>query len=104
MPMINLKKETLEILAQNNRYPLEVEFVTDGNSYISFDEFLRLADFEYSKNWGGNKIPLKLQVVGKDFWLERHEYDGMEWWEYKTMPKITPDMKNKPFFMGNGDE
>lgn len=27
-----------------------------------------------------------LIVVGKDFWLERHEYDGSEWWEFKSIP------------------
>ena len=25
-------------------------------------------------------------VVGNNWWLERHEYDGSEWWEYKQFP------------------
>lgn len=28
-------------------------------------------------------------------WLERHEYDGSEWWEYKTMP--TEPFETKDF-------
>ena len=30
---------------------------------------------------------MDLLIVGKDFWLERVEYDGSEWWEFKTMPR-----------------
>jgi hypothetical protein len=26
-------------------------------------------------------------VIGSDWWLERHEYDGSEWWEFKSLPK-----------------
>jgi hypothetical protein len=29
-----------------------------------------------------------LEIVGDDWWLERHEYDGAEWWEYKTKPSM----------------
>ncbi len=29
-------------------------------------------------------------------WLERHEYDGSEWWEYKTCPDIPEYLQNKP--------
>lgn len=34
----------------------------------------------------GVEIDMGLIVVGKDFWLERHEYDGSEWWEFKSIP------------------
>ena len=29
---------------------------------------------------------MDLLIVGDDWWLERHEYDGAEWWEFKTLP------------------
>ena len=29
---------------------------------------------------------MSLVVVGKDFWLERNNYDGSEWWEFKQVP------------------
>jgi hypothetical protein len=38
---------------------------------------------------------LKIIVVGKDWWLERHEYDGSEWWEFKTMPDKNKYLKSK---------
>ena len=28
-----------------------------------------------------------LVVVGDNWWIERHEYDGNEWWEYKEKAK-----------------
>jgi hypothetical protein len=67
-----------------------VLFVTDEKGYISFEEFLEESDFEYNNNHYLHKINLKLKIVGKDFWLERSEYDGLEWWEFKTLP-IKPE-------------
>lgn len=34
-------------------------------------------------------------VVGKDFWLERGEYDGSEWWSFKTTPQCESDKFTK---------
>jgi hypothetical protein len=52
----------------------------------SWEDFCSKANFRYDAGFGGNEIPMDLIVVGKDFWLERHEYDGSEWWEFKAMP------------------
>jgi hypothetical protein len=84
--MTDLKKETLDVLESHNKSAEDVFFVTDGKGYISFEEFLELANFRYDCGFGLNIINLQLKVVGGDFWLERHEYDGSEWWEYKTLP------------------
>ncbi len=35
--------------------------------------------------YGGEEVATDLLVVGEDWWLERHSYDGAEWFEYKTM-------------------
>lgn len=48
--------------------------------------FCSKADFTYHDGFGGVEIDMGLIVVGKDFWLERHEYDGSEWWEFKSIP------------------
>lgn len=97
--MINFLEETLDILELNNRSKYDVQFVTDGQSYMSFEDFEELANFEYYDGYGGNEIKLNLKVVGYDFWLERHEYDGSEWWEFKQQPKkpgtYNPELKLK---------
>lgn len=42
---------------------------------------------EYYGGYGRTEVALDLMVVGNNWWLERAEYDGMEWWEFKQMPK-----------------
>ena len=87
--LINLKDETLEILNKHGKTWDDVEWVGSVNWNLTVDknQFLILADREYNNGYGGNEVSLGLVVVGKDFWLERHEYDGSEWWEFKQIPK-----------------
>lgn len=101
--MDNLLKETIEILNKNGRVEEDVLWVGRGFYVVSYpwrtnkltkntwDYFKKHADFLYDNGFGGEEIPLDLIVVGKDFWLERHSYDGSEWWEFKTIP-VEPDM------------
>ena len=84
--MPNLKKETLDFLLEHGKTERDILFVSDGEQYINADDFLKLADFNYNNGFGGNEISLALKVVGWDWWIERHEYDGSEWWEFKTIP------------------
>lgn len=93
---INLLKETIECLNENGKQTSDVLWV-GRNYYIyktdesfcyksTWDDFCLKANFEYDNGYGGAEIPMDLVIVGKDFWLERGEYDGSEWWEFKTMP------------------
>lgn len=96
--MINFLKETIEKLNENGKSESDVLWVGRGIYYgfynqtneeykSTWEDFKTKADFDYDDGYGGNVIAMDLIVVGKDFWLERHEYDGSEWWEFKTMPK-----------------
>lgn len=92
--MINLLQETIEILKENGKTETDVLWVGRGFETLNmkeykttWEDFKAKADFNYDDGFGGNEIPMDLIIVGKDFWLERHEYDGSEWWEFKTMPK-----------------
>lgn len=94
--MINLLEETLKILSENNKQPADIQWV--GRTYFDYDnkeqvvykctwdDFCKKANCYYDNGYGRENVPLDLVIVGMDFWLERHEYDGSEWWEYKTMP------------------
>lgn len=85
--MINFLQETKDILKKHNKTFDDVIFVTDcfQGLRISPKEFIRRAEnIIYNNGYGLEEII----VVGKDFWLERHEYDGSEWWEYKSIPNI----------------
>ena len=94
--MVNLLHETLEIMKQNDCNPeYDVLWVgsKDGKYGMSWNEFKKIADFNYSNSYGSIEIPIDLVVVFLDGgWLERHEYDGSEWWEYK----ITPQQQQEP--------
>ena len=88
--MANLLKETKEILEQNDKTFDDVIFVGDRATHtkMTVKEFLEHANVEYKNGYGIEEINTDLIIVGKDFWLERHEYDGSEWWEYKSMPNV----------------
>lgn len=84
---MNLLEETKEIL-ENNNYTLDdIEWVGTSLHYIDKEEFIKLADIDYDNGYGSQKVADNLILVGKNFWLERHEYDGSEWWELKKLPK-----------------
>lgn len=70
--------------------------------WFSFDDFTEIASIEYSSGYGGQEIAKDLVIAGKDFWLERVEYDGSEWWEFKTTPE-KPNKYCKPITVKNND-
>lgn len=86
--MVNLLEETLGFLAKNKLTKDDVCWIGDGNGYCDWDYFAANANFKYDGGFGAEFINRDLVVVGKDWWLERHEYDGSEWWEYKKLPEI----------------
>jgi hypothetical protein len=92
----NLLEETIKLMAEHGKAPTDVRFVV-GNPGCHYrisvvgvgtwEDFAALADIKYDNGFGGAEIDEALQVVGDDWWLERHEYDGSEWWEFKTLPR-----------------
>lgn len=83
---VNLLQETIHELEAHGKTLDDVQVICGNKFQITKEEFLRLADIEYDNGFGGAEIAGDLTLVGEDFWLERREYDGSEWWEYKTMP------------------
>jgi len=87
--MVNLLIETVGFLEDHDKTPKDVLWVSDGENWQSWDEFAAVADIEYYDGFGCAEIKDDLVVIGSNWWLERHEYDGAEWWEFKTIPNIT---------------
>ena len=94
---MNLLNETKKKLEKNNKDWKDVKWVGCYDFQIPIKLFKELADNEYDNGFGGQEVATDLLVVGDDWWLERHEYDGSEWWEYKETPKeptnYRPDIK-----------
>lgn len=85
--MQNFKDEILEKLHHHGKTKDDVLFITDDKVYCRFDDFLNLIkDYEYDSGYGMQYIYHHLKIVGKDWWMERHEYDGGECWHFKTIP------------------
>lgn len=91
--MINLWKETIEVLNRYGKNEADIIWVGGTDFRITLENFKTVADKEYDNGFGAPEVATDLIVVGKDFWLERHEYDGSEWWEYKSHPQMPMEIK-----------
>jgi hypothetical protein len=94
---MNLLKETIEKLQDEGKNPQDVMWVGSRSKYFSWDHFKKIADREYDESYGSEEVYPGLLIVGNSWWLERHEYDGSEWWEYKeypTRPKDNVEVSN----------
>ena len=83
---VNLLKETIRELEVNGVSSEDVRYVFNNLGYCSWEEFEKVANFEYDNDYGLIMIDLNLIVRGSDWWLERKEYDGSEWWEFRREP------------------
>lgn len=89
--MRNLYEETLDILKENGK--TEKDVVWFGHLFYDYeqqeyprDKFKEYLNYKYDSGYGLAEVDEYLYIVGDNWWLERHEYDGLEWWEYKTLP------------------
>jgi len=91
--VVNLLEETLEVLKKYGKSPKDVKWVgsKDGKYAITWSEFKKIADVIYDNGCGSQEVAKDLVVVGEDWWLERCECDGSEWWEFKTLPVRQPE-------------
>ena len=84
---MNLLKETIETIEKNGKKTTEILWVGNETHRTDWDNYFKIADTEYDSGFGSPEVAQDLLIVGKDWWLERREYDGSEWWEYKEIPK-----------------
>ena len=100
MSRINLLEETIQCLDKHGKSEKDITYVlgkrqdekdywTELKFMTSWELFKEIANnTDYDNGFGGNYISMGLKIVGKTFWLERGEYDGSEWWEYKEFPNL----------------
>jgi hypothetical protein len=100
----NLLKETIEKLYSHDKTPQDVLYVVSRDCKATWEDFVELADFEYDAGYGGAEIDSGLYIVGDNWWLERHEYDGSEWWEFKTLPKAPAEFTHSLIIRERDDE
>lgn len=86
---LNFLEETIQILEEHNKSSDDIRWIglKDGSKYLLYwVEFSSIADFEYDDSFGSVKINKNLVIVGSNWWLERQEYDGSEWWTFNKQP------------------
>lgn len=83
--LTNLYDETIKALGDKKDKVLYVNY--EGDFFTTIDDFLEKAkDIWYYAGYGLDVIDDEIYIVGENWWLERAEYDGSEWWEYKELP------------------
>ena len=99
--MTNFYEETIETLEWHGKTPDDIlwtgtfrdgHYVKFGHKGKTIDEFMReLFNFNYDDDYGKQVIDPWLIIVGKgDWYMERGEDDGSEWWNYNRKPNY-PD-------------
>lgn len=96
--MINAKSELLEELDSKYIRWAEIHYRSkDGirkECYLKIEytkdeyiEFLNVLDCEYDNGYGCQQL-YGTVCFDDNTWLEREEYDGLEWWDLRAFPKI----------------
>ena len=84
----NLLDETLEALTLNGKSPSDVLWCGSTDFCFTWEDFKAVAErTNYNAGYGGQEVAVDLVIVGDGWWLERAEYDGGEWWEFKSLPE-----------------
>lgn len=92
--MTNLWEETTRMLAAHEKTFKDVLYIQGSDFEITKEYFEQVAKMSnYNSGFGSVKVAEDLVIVGDDWWLERHDYDGNEWWEYKEKPKRINEIK-----------
>lgn len=88
---MNFRTETLDDLKRNGKTIDDIKWIGNetGERTTDIKKFFNSIDFEYDGGFGSNTISLSLVIVGDNWWLERGEYDGSEWWNFKTIPRLS---------------
>ena len=102
--MKNLWEETIETLKNYSLTWDDVDAVILENDdvvipKVNFEEVARKTN--YDKGYGSVEIRSDLKIIGWNWWLERAEYDGLEWWELKIKPFIPSEVKEVTSLTGD---
>ena len=88
MSLTNLWEETINDLERHGLTWDDVVYVCGEHFMITKQNFEAVAkETNYDDGYGAPEVAEDLKICGRGWWLERGEYDGSEWWEFKTMPQ-----------------
>jgi hypothetical protein len=62
-----------------------------GFTEQEWNDLLNKLDFDYDDGYGGQEL-FGMVWLKDGGWLERGEYDGSEWWEYRCVPIVPEEL------------
>lgn len=77
---INFLEETLDCLNRLKINTKDVICVVYDDVYMSWETFVKNADFRYDSGFGNVEVSDKIFIYTRDYIIYRHEYDGAEEW------------------------
>lgn len=81
--MVNLWKETIEILENNGKTWEDVQLIFGEDFQVTKENFEVVSKkTEYDNGFGSQKIASDLVIIGTGFVMNREEYDGSECWKF----------------------
>lgn len=99
--MTNLWVETMRMLTVHGKTFKDVKYIQGSDFGITKENFEKVAKkSDYNSGFGVMEVAEDLVVVGDNWWLERHDYDGIEWWEYKEKPRQISEIKEVSHLAG----
>ncbi|MBR5486277.1 MAG: hypothetical protein IKV41_07190 [Oscillospiraceae bacterium] len=84
--MENLWEETISALEENGKTFEDVRWIGSVDAQISIDDFKELSNVYYNSGHGVQEVAKDLVICGDDWWLEREECYGSQWWAFKKLP------------------
>ena len=76
----NFLEETLDCLSRLKINTKDVICVAYDDVYMSWEAFVKNADFRYDSGFGNVEVSDKIFIYTRDYIIYRHEYDGAEEW------------------------
>ena len=99
--LINLLKETKEVLKKTNHSVKNIKFIRNAEGYIFISDFVEAAEnFNYDNESDSAQVDLSLTIVGKHWWLTRYYREGHEGWEFHLRP-TKPELQAVDFLLKN---
>jgi len=102
--MTNFKQETLELIGDHKIDEYKLEYARDwylstitsykGKGEIPWDEIPK-SMLSYDRGFGTQYWRGFITFKDTPDWLEREEYDGSEWWSWRSRPYLTQDEREK---------
>lgn len=94
--MTNFLQETIKAIKESGHSHEDIIFIGSHESGYRCDwqQFIKIADFEYDEGFGAPKIASDLIFIFSDGQqLRRGEYDGAEEWDFYKLPNFSNPRK-----------